>query len=281
MENLWQAIFSYEYLQNAYIAGIVIAFISPIFGSFVVAKKASLIPDTIGHVTFAASTLTVLLIGFGILPKATSPTLIIMIFVVVMALLISQINSKYRGAQDVALSFVMTFSLGLAIVLNQISPLKIDMSGYLFGNIVTLTRTDVMMIVVITIFALGFICLFYRKLLLVTFDATFAKIRGLKTGGIDTLFFVLLALIIAASTKFVGVLLISALMNLPVMIAMPFTKSFKQTIIVSVLVSEIVMITGLISSYYLGLPTSGVVAILLGVIFLIVLCLKRLPKFKY
>jgi|GEM_PF-878762 len=279
--TLFDAILKYEYLQNAYLAGAFIAFISPIFGSFVVAKKASLIPDTIGHVSFAASTLTGLLIGLGILPATTSPTLIVMIFVVAMAILISQINNKYRGTQDVALSFVMTFSLGLAIVLHQLSPIKTDLSTYLFGNIVTLTRLDVIYIMSVTGLAILFISIFYKKLLLSTFDAIFAKTKGYNFERIEMLFFILLALIIAASTKFVGVLLVAALMNLPVMITMAFTKSFKQTIIWSIVVSESMMFIGLISSYYLGLPTSGVVAILLGIAFLIVLIIKQLPKFKY
>ena len=279
--GLFEALTKYEYLQNAYLAGAIIALISPIFGSFVIAKKASLIPDTIGHVSFAASTLAVLLVALGILPKTTPTVLIVMLAVVFMALLISQINHKYQGTQDIALSFVMTFSLGAAIIFYQISPVKTDLSGYLFGNIVALTRSDVLYILVTACIAALFMWRYYHKLLLLTFDSVFAKIRGIKVFQVDTIFFILLAIIIAASSKFVGVLLISALMNLPVMIVMPFTKSFKQTIFVSILVSELAMLTGLISSYYLGLPTSGVVAILLGLLFLAVLGIRQLPQFKY
>jgi len=114
--NLFEAILQYEYLQNAYLAGMLIAFISPIFGMFVVAKKVSLLPDTIGHVTFAASTLTAFFMSIGWLSLAISPTPIVMLLVVVMAIVISTIIRKSGNNQDTALSFVMTFSLGLAIV---------------------------------------------------------------------------------------------------------------------------------------------------------------------
>jgi len=277
--NLFTAIFQYEYLQNAYIAGLLIAFISPIFGMFVVAKKVSLLPDTIGHVTFAATTLTGFLMSVGLVSTLMSPTPIVLLLVVIMAVLISMIIQKSRNNQDVALSFVMTFSLGFSIVLLQLSTNKTDLSMYLFGNIVTLTRTDIIYIVGITILALIFIIVFYKKMLLATFDPVFAKTRGYHFEHLDRIFFVLLALIIAASTKFVGVLLVSALMNLPVMIATSFTHSFKQGLIVSVILSEVMMCIGLITSYYLDLPTSGVVAILLGLVFLCVLFIHHIPRF--
>lgn len=279
--NLIEAILKYSYLQHAYIAGLLIAFISPIFGVFVVAKRASLIPDTIGHVSFSASTLTVLLIGLGFLPTGFSPVYIVMVFAVVTALIISYINTKYSSSKEVALSFVMTFSLGSAIVMYQLSTIKTDLSAYLFGNIVTLTQMDVLLIVGIVIIALLFMWKFYRVLFITTFDAIFAKTKGIRQGKIDTVFFVILALIIAGSTKFVGVLLVSALMNLPVMIVMPFTNSFKQTIFWSVIISEITMLIGLVVSYYLVLPTSGVVAMILGIQFLCVLLIRLFPKFKY
>jgi len=144
---------------------------------------------------------------------------------------------------------------------------------------VTLTRLDILYIVVITIIATIFIFVFYKKLLLATFDPIFAQTKGYHFEKLDVAFFVLLALIIAASTKFVGVLLVSSLMNLPVMIASSAAKSFKQGLIRSVIMSELMMFIGLVSSYYLNLPTSGVVAILLGIVFLSVLFIQRLPRF--
>jgi len=172
----------------------------------------------------------------------------------------------------------MTFSLGLAIVLLQLSTIKTDLSTYLFGNIVTLTRLDITYIVGITVVSVLFIFIFYKKMMLATFDPIFAKTRGYHFENLEIVFFVLLALIIAASTKFVGVLLVSALMNLPVMIVMPFAKSFKHVLIYSVIISEVMMLLGLVISYYLNLPTSGVVAILLGLSFLVVLMIRRLPR---
>ncbi|GBU11183.1 iron ABC transporter permease [Erysipelotrichaceae bacterium] len=281
MLNLFEAIWRYSYLQHAYFAGILIACISPIFGVFVVSKRASLIPDTIGHVSFSASTFTVLLISLGLLPTTFSPVYMVMLFAVLTAFIISYINSEFPQSKEVALSFVMTFSLGSAIVMYQLSRIKTDLSAYLFGNIVALTRMDVLLIIVIFILALLFMLRYYRILLITTFDTVFAKTKGISAKKIDTLFFIILALIIASSTKFVGVLLVSALMNLPVMIVMPFTKSFNQTIIWSIIIGEITMLSGLIISYYLVLPASGVVAMILGLLFLCVLILRTIPKFKY
>lgn len=276
--GLIQALIEFPYLQNAYIAGLLIAFVSPIFGVFVVAKRASLIPDTIGHVSFAASTFTALLISFGLLPVGTSPLYMVMLFAVLTALAISYINSKFSKSKEVALSFVMTFSLGIAIVMYQLSKTKSDLTGYLFGNIVALTQFDVIVIVIVVAVSIAYMIVNYKKLLMVTFDGVFAHTKGLSGKRYDTLFFIVLALIIAASTKFVGVLLVSALMNLPVMITMSYTKSFKQTIIWSIIVSEIIMFAGLVSSYYLNLPTSGVVAMLLGIIFIISMVWKSIKK---
>jgi len=278
--QLFEVIMRYEYLQNAYVAGILIALISPMFGMFVVAKKVSLLPDTIGHVSFAASTLTAFLMSIGVFSVTMSPTPIVLLFVVLMAVLISTIIQNSQTQQDTALAFVMTFSLGLAIVLLQMSTIKTDLSTYLFGNIVTLTRNDVMYIVIISLLAALFIFLFYKKLIVSTFDPAFAKTKGYRFTALNTLFFVLLALIIAASTKFVGVLLVSALMNLPVMITTSFSHSFKQSLIRSVILSEVMMLTGLVISYYLNLPTSGVVAILLGLVFLGVLCMRRFSRVR-
>ena len=276
--SIIEAIMTYPYLQNAYFAGMLIAFISPFFGVFVVAKRASLIPDTLGHVSFAASTFTSLLIGLGILPFGTSPLTIVMLFAVLTALVISYINTKFSKSKEVALSFVMTFSLGIAIVMYQLSNNKTDLSGYLFGNIVALSQVDVVVITVVVLLSLLYMMKYYKNLQIVTFDSVYAHTRGLSSSRYDTVFFIILALIIASSTKFVGVLLVSALMNLPVMIVMQFTKSFKQTIVWSIIVSEIIMLIGLISSYYLNLPTSGVVAMLLGIMFITAIGIKSTLK---
>lgn len=278
--NLITALLKYSYLQNAYLAGFLIAGISPFFGAFVVAKRASLIPDTIGHVSFSASTFTVLMISLGIFPPTMTPLPIVLLFAVVMSIIISYVNRYFRKAKEVALSFVMTFSLGGAIVMYQLAKSKTDLSGYLFGNIVTLTQVDIISIVVITVISLWFILRHYKLLLLTTFDVVFAQTKGIKNRSLDMLFFIMLGLIIATSTKFVGVLLVSALMNLPVMISMLFTKSFKQTIIVGIIISELSMFIGMIFAYYFDLPTSGVVAMLLGLLFLVALLTKRMKRFQ-
>jgi len=276
--NIIEAILQYSFLQNAYIAGLIIAFVCPIFGVFVIAKHSSLIPDTISHTSFAASTLTTCLIGFGILPQGFPSLYLVLFFAVLTAIIISYINTNVQEAKEVALSFVLTVSLGVAIILYQISPIKTALSDYLFGNIVAMTTNDVIILTLVAISALLFIWKYYRILLISTFDAAFAQTKGIKLGSIETWFYIILALIIAASTKFVGVLLISALMNLPVMIVMPFTKSYKETMGASIIVSIVMMLIGLIISYYQNLPTSGVVAVLLGVSFLLAMVLKKFKK---
>lgn len=273
--NLIETIIEYPFLQNAYLVGIILSFISPIFGAFIIAKRANLIPDTIGHVGFTASTFTSVLMSLGIVSTNFSPIGILIFFVVLAALFISYINEKYPNAKEIALAFVMTFSLGLAIIFYQISFVKTDLSAFLFGSIVGLQQVDVFLILIVSIIAIIIMSKIYQKLLLVSFDEVFAKIRGINQKKINAIYFILLALVIASSIKFVGVLLISALMNLPVMIVLPFTKSFKSTIIWAIIISECSMIVGLILSFYLNLPTSGIVAVLLGIIFLLALGIEK------
>ncbi len=136
-----------------------------------------------------------------------------------------------------------------------------DLFSYLFGSVSAVGRSDLYLITGIAIIVLVIVSLLYKELFLLSFDEEFGKASGLSTKALHLIFMVMTALVIAASMRIVGILLVSSLMTLPVAAAMRVSKGFKQTIGLSILFGEVAVIVGLISAFYLDLAPGGTIVV--------------------
>lgn len=258
----------FEFLRNTFLTGIIIGIIAPLLGAFIVVRRLSLIADALSHVTLAG-------IAFGLLMEKKTGILWItpfysgLGFSVIGAILIERLRRVYTAFQELAIPIILSGGVGLSVIFISIANgFNTDLYNYLFGSVSAVSRNDLFSIIVIAVIVCAVIFLFYKELFLLSFDEEHAEVTGIHAKRIHFIFILLTALVIAASIRIVGVLLVSALMTLPVAASIRIAKGFKQTIIYAIIFGEVAVILGLISGYYLEIPPGGTIVVLL--IFLLI-----------
>ncbi|WP_019391461.1 metal ABC transporter permease [Priestia filamentosa] len=267
-------LFQFEFLQNAFITGILIGFLAPLLGAFIVVRRLSLIADALSHVTLAGISASLLLekkLGYQL-----NPLYFGMIFSVAGSLFIEKLRGLYRHYQELAIPIILSGGIGISVIFISLADgFNSDLLNYLFGSVSAVSRTDLWTIVGVAVVVTLAIIIFYKELFILSFDEEHAKASGVKAKAIHFLFIVMVALVIAASMNIVGILLVSALMTLPVAASMRLATGFKQTIILSIIFGEVSVIGGLISSYYLDLAPGGVIVVIAILILLGSILVKK------
>jgi zinc transport system permease protein len=166
--------------------------------------------------------------------------------------------------------------LALAVVIISLAHgFSVDLFNYLFGSIVTVKQSDVLIILVTGIFVLLAIIALYKELVYITFDEEAARVGGIPTKTINTIFIILAALTVALAIPIVGILLISALVVVPVVSALQLKTSFLRTIVYAEIISLFSVFTGIIASFYLNIAAGGAIVLTSLMIFGVVLLLNR------
>lgn len=257
-----EGLLQYEFLQNAFIAGVLIGFIAPLLGVFVVVRRLSLIADALSHVTLAGIAASLLIEKrFGL--TGLNPLYMGMAFSVTGSLFIEKLRAVYKHYQELAIPIILSGGIGLSVIFISLADgFNTDLFNYLFGSVSAVSRSDMWAIVGISGFVVLIIILFYKELFLLSFDEEHAVASGINAKLIHFIFIVTVALVIAASMRIVGILLVSSLMTIPVAASIRIANGFKQTIFFSVLFGEISVIVGLILSFYLDLAPGGTIVVL-------------------
>jgi zinc transport system permease protein len=273
---VWEAIWQYEFLRNAFLAGILTGFAAPLLGVFIVVRRLSLIADALSHVALAGIAAG-LLIGKSVSTAAGwNPLYIGMGFSVAGSLLIEKLRSVYRHYEELAIPIILSAGIGLSVILISIANgFNADLFSYLFGSVSAVSSDDVWAVFVVAVIAAAIIFAFYKELFLLSFDEEYARVSGVRAKFIHFLFIVLVALVIASSMRIVGVLLVSSLMTLPVAASIRIAKSFKQAIVFSIFFGELSVIIGLLAAYELDWAPGGTIVMLAVAILLLVLGWKK------
>ncbi|ARA99065.1 MULTISPECIES: metal ABC transporter permease [Geobacillus] len=273
---MWEAIWQYEFLRNAFLAGILTGFAAPLLGVFIVVRRLSLIADALSHVALAGIAAG-LLIGKSVSTAAGwNPLYIGMGFSVAGSLLIEKLRAVYRHYEELAIPIILSAGIGLSVILISIANgFNADLFSYLFGSVSAVSSDDVWAVFVVAVIAAAIIFVFYKELFLLSFDEEYARVSGVRAKFIHFLFIVLVALVIASSMRIVGVLLVSSLMTLPVAASIRIAKSFKQAIVFSIFFGELSVIIGLLAAYELDWAPGGTIVMLAVAILLLVLGWKK------
>lgn len=254
-------IFQYSFMVRALLAGVLVALILPVLGSFLVARRYALISDSLAHVSLAG-------VGAGLL-FGFSPMYVAIPVTVCGALLLEWLRRSRRLSGEVSLSIVMSGGLALAVVFaNLARGANANFTSYLFGSITTTTSEDIITLAVVGALVLLFVAMWYRPLLHIAFDEDGAAIAGYRVTLLNYLLVALTAATVVLSLRIVGGLLISAVLVIPVITASQFSKSFVGTIASAIPIALIAVIGGLMAAYYMGIAAGG--AIVLTAIFLMV-----------
>jgi zinc transport system permease protein len=257
----------YAFMQRAFIAGILIAVLCAIIGLFLVLRRMALLGDGLAHISFGGIAAGML---FGFYPILSA-----LVFSVLGALGIQKLK-KMRVYSDSAIAILFSFGLAMGVVLISFSRgFNADLMSYLFGSILAVNLTDIILIGGVGIAVLIVLFLFYKELFYITFDESSAKASGLPVEKLDTLLVILTAVIVVLSMRIVGILLVSSLIVIPSSTALLFSKGFKQTIVYSILIAIIAVILGLLLAYYFNLAAGGSIVMVLIVAFCMALLFKK------
>lgn len=250
--------FQYPFVVYAFIVGTLIALSSSLLGVTLVLKRYSFIGDGLSHVAFGAMAIASVL-------KIANQTAIILPITVVCAvfLLRNGNNAKIKGDAAIAMISVGALAFGYLII-NKFSTsanLSGDVCSTLFGSmsILTLTMSEVMVCVVLSIIVVALFLFMYNKIFAVTFDEDFAKATGVKADAYNFIIAVMIAVIIVLSMNLVGSLLISALVIFPALSAMSILKNFRSVTIFSAISSVICAIAGMLISMLAGTPVGSTI----------------------
>ncbi|MGZ0086409.1 metal ABC transporter permease [Caldibacillus thermoamylovorans] len=273
---MWEAIWHYEFLRNAFFAGVLLGFAAPLLGVFIVVRRLSLIADALSHVTLAGIAAGLLLGKTATAAAGWNPLYIGMGFSVLGSLFIEKLRTVYRHYEELAIPIILSAGIGLGVILISIANgFTTDLFSYLFGSVSAVSRADVWTVLAVALAVALVITVFYKELFLLSFDEEYARVSGVRVKFIHFLFILLVALVIAASMRIVGVLLISSLMTLPVAASIRVAKSFRQAIAFSVLFGELAVIAGLWAAYELDWAPGGTIVMTAVVLLLLVLGWKR------
>lgn len=266
----------YEFLQNAFLTGLLIGVVAPLIGVFIVVRRLSLIADALSHVTLAGIAASLLLSKKWSLFAGLNPLYLGMAFSVMGSLFIEKLRSVYKHYQELAIPIILSGGIGLGVIFISLADgFNTDLFSYLFGSVSAVSRIDLIIIFIISLLVILLIFLLYKELFLLSFDEEHAKASGIAAKSVHFIFILMVALVIAASMRIVGILLVSSLMTLPVAASIRIAKGFKQTIFYSILFGELSVLGGLTISYYLDLAPGGTIVMIAVVILIITIMFKK------
>ena len=274
------ALLNFDFIRYSLISGLLIGFIAPLIGAFIVVRRLSLIADALSHVTLGGISFGMFLLTIIPVFSVINPMWFGILFAVIGALLIEKLRTSFSNYQEIAIPIIMSAGIALsAIFISLADGFNQEIVGLLFGSISAVNISDLTTIIIITIIVLIFIVLFYKELFILSFDEEYSKVIGIPK-WIQFLFIVIVAMVISASMRVVGILLVSALITLPIAISMRITKGFKQLIALSVILGELSVILGLIIAFYMNISPGGVIVVLLVLMLILTMIIQKL-KIKY
>ncbi len=276
------ALLNFEFIRYSFISGILIGVIAPLIGTFIVVRRLSLIADALSHVTLGGISFGMYLLTVSSVFAFVNPIWTGIIFAIIGALLIEKLRTSYKNYSEIAIPIIMSTGIGLsAIFISLAKGFNQELLGLLFGSISAVSLSDLFTIITITVLVLLYIMLFYKELFILSFDTEYSQVIGIPK-WIQFLFIVIVALVISASMRVIGVLLVSALITLPVAIAMRWTKGFKQFIFLSITIGEFSVIIGLVTAFYLNISPGGIIVVILVMMLMLTLFYQSfvVRKFK-
>ncbi|HQN76494.1 MAG TPA: metal ABC transporter permease [Methanomassiliicoccales archaeon] len=263
------SMFDYQFVRMALVGGTLAAIVSAWIGLFLILRKESMLVDGVAHTAFGGVAVG-LLLGFDPMLGAVAVS-------AAAVLGITYMRRKGMAQSDSAVAVMMAtgFSLGMIIV-SLANGFNVDLMTYLFGSILTVSRTDLLVLSALALFIIGFMVFFYKEMLAITFDEDGARLQGLPVQAMTVAFNLLVAVTIALSIKVIGIILVVALMVLPGLTALQLGRSFKATVVASTAFGTIAALAGIVLSVLFNVSTSGVIVFTAAGIFLFVAAYRRL-----
>ena len=255
-------------MQKAFIAGILVSLLTGIISTFVVLRKMSFIGAGISHAAFGG-----VAIGFfaGVNPLAAA-----VIYSIIVAIGIETTVRKGRISEDASIGIFYSLSMAIGIALISLSKTyNVDLFGYLFGNILAITREEILLTLITSITVIAVILVFLKEFFLITYNEELARVSGIHVNLMNVLFLVALSLSIVVSIRIVGIIMVSALLVIPGATARLFAKGLLSMIVISCAAGLASVVAGLVISYQYDIAPGAGIVITSAVIFFVPLILKK------
>ncbi len=251
---------SYEFMRNALLAGLAAAVLCGIIGIYVILNKIVFISDGIAHAAFGG-------IGLGYF-LGYDPLAFGIGSAVLTAIGVGLISSRARVSEDTAIGVFMATGMALGIMLLTLSKgYARDLYGYLFGNILAVTRSDVLLILLMTMIILLLVFLLYKEFLLLSFDPVYAEAIGLPVSGLRLLLLAMVAFSVVILIKIVGIVMVIALLTIPGAISRRHLQGLPSIMLGSIVLGSIFVTAGLLISYELDVPSGATIILTAAVAF--------------
>lgn len=262
MESIYQIIetalpFSwteYDFMKNAFLA---VLFITPLFGllgTMIVHKKMAFFSDALGHSALTG-------IAIGVLFSSLSDDLSMIIFAILFALLLNKIKEKQTAATDTIISVFSSCSIALGLMILSRGGNFSSYSGLLVGDILSIRPREICYIIIVFGLTMIFWYTGFNRILEISINTTLAKSRDMKVKWMENLFAICIAIIVMISIKWVGILLINALLILPAAAAKNISANMREYHLFAVIFSMFSGIAGLIVSYYINVATGPTIVL--------------------
>lgn len=259
---------NYPFMQRAFIAGLMIALLAAMSGSFIVLRRYSLLSETLAHVSLVGVSVGIL---FGLSPlwMAVAASLIA-------SWLIEYLRSVHGMYSDSVLAIFLSGSLALAIVIVSLSgSFNASLFSYLFGSILSVSNDDLIIMGLFGSLSMALLILFFKELYFIAFDEEVARTSGIRVALLNFMLVSIIAVIIALSIRVVGTLLIGALMVIPPVAAIRFGMGFFSTTLLSIGIALTCVVAGLSLSFFFSLPSGAAIVLCLLVAFIFALVVNR------
>ncbi|MFK7695418.1 metal ABC transporter permease [Paenibacillus sp. HJGM_3] len=265
-------IFQEYFFQRALLGGVLIGFMAPLMGVFLVLRRLSMIGDTLAHVSIAGVALGFLM---GIYPLGVG-----LLFSVLASFAIEWLRKAYKTYAELSIAIIMSGGVALATFLFTLGQgFNMDVTSYLFGSIYTLNWTDLWLVAGVTVVVTTVLLLTFKEMFLLVFDEEAASVSGLPVRTLNLLTTMLTALVIGVAIKIVGALLVSALLTVPVACSLVVARSFRHSVWTAVIYSEIAVVGGLVAAGIWSWAPGATVVLTLIALLILSLIAKRTFRF--
>lgn len=261
-------ILEYSFMQNAFLAAILVSVACGLVGTYVVVKRIVFISGGISHAAFGG-------IGLGYF-LGVNPILAAIPFSIISALIMGITSKKVKISEDTAIGILWSLGMAIGIIFINLTPGYVpDLMSYLFGSILTVPVNDILIMFILDIIIIITVILFQREFQGISFDEEFSQVMGMPTTAIYLLLLSLVALSVVVMIKVVGVILVIALLTIPAAIAKQYTYKIGQMMILAVILGILLTTGGLYVSYLFNLASGATIVLVLGLGFVISSLLQK------
>ncbi len=266
--------FRYPFMVNALVVGVLIAVCCALLGVVLVLKRYSMIGDGLSHVGFGALSIAAVL-------NISSPLYLSLPVVILAAFFLLRITENSKVNADAAIAVISSSALAIGVFIASINGTNINLQQYMFGSILSVGKSDIIISVILAVFVIAMYILFYNKIFAITFDENFSAATGIPTGFYNTVISLLTAVTIVVGMRMLGTLLISAMIIFPALTSMRLCKRFATVVICSVCVSVFCVLSGLFTSFSVtDVPVGATIVIFNLAVFLIFLLISVILRLK-